>query len=79
MILLADSEDPDQTARMRRLIWVFALRICLKTGFRMVRPILNAIDLALIKSEVVNLNKMNFNQFTVQTLSLRTNRLEQTM
>ena len=27
MILLADSEGPDQTARMRRLIWAFAVRI----------------------------------------------------
>ena len=25
MILLADSEGPDQTARMRRLIWAFAV------------------------------------------------------
>ena len=28
MILFADSEGPDQTARMRRLIWAFAIRIC---------------------------------------------------
>ena len=27
MILLADSEGPDQTARMRRLIWAFATLI----------------------------------------------------
>ena len=27
MILLADSVGPDQTARMRRLIWAFAVRI----------------------------------------------------
>ena len=26
MILYADSEGPDQTARMRRLIWDFAVR-----------------------------------------------------
>ena len=38
MILLADSEGPDQTARMRRLIWAFAVRICLKTCLRMTRP-----------------------------------------
>ena len=31
MILLADSEDPDQTVRMRKLIWAFAVRIYLKT------------------------------------------------
>ena len=39
MILSADSESPDQTARMRRLIWAFAVRICPKTRFRMARPI----------------------------------------
>ena len=26
MILLADSEGPDQTARMRKLTWVFTVR-----------------------------------------------------
>ena len=35
MILLADSERPDQTARMHRLIWAFAVRRCLKTHFPM--------------------------------------------
>ena len=40
VILLAKSEGPDQTARMRRLVWAFAVRICLKTCFRMSRPIL---------------------------------------
>ena len=39
MILLADSEGPDQTARMRSLIWAFAVRIYLKTRFRMTRPL----------------------------------------
>ena len=39
MILLADSEGPDQAARMRSLIWAFAVRICPKTSFRMARPI----------------------------------------
>ena len=39
MIVLADSEGPDQTARMRRLIWAFAVRICPKTRFRMALPI----------------------------------------
>ena len=34
MILLADSEGPDQTARMRRLIWAFAVRKCPKARFR---------------------------------------------
>ena len=31
---LADSEGPDQTARMRSLIWAFAVRKCPKTRFR---------------------------------------------
>ena len=35
MILLADSEGPDQTARMRSLIWAFAVRMCPNTYFRM--------------------------------------------
>ena len=30
-ILLVDSEGPDQTAQMCRLVWAFALRICPKT------------------------------------------------
>ena len=33
MILLADSEGPDQTARLRSLIWAFAAHICSKTTF----------------------------------------------
>ena len=37
--LLANSEGPDKTARMRRLIWAFTVRIYLKTHFRMARPI----------------------------------------
>ena len=32
--LLADSEGPDQTVRMRRLIWAFTARIYPKTLFR---------------------------------------------
>ena len=39
MFLFADSEGPDQAARMRSLIWAFAVRICPKTCFRMGRPI----------------------------------------
>ena len=31
MILLVDSEGPDQTARMRRLIWAFDVRMCPRT------------------------------------------------
>ena len=37
MILLADSEGPDQAVRMRRLIWALAVRICQKTRFRRAR------------------------------------------
>ena len=33
MILLADNEGPDQTARMRRLIWAVAVRKCPKNAF----------------------------------------------
>ena len=39
IILFADTEGPDQTARMRSLIWTFAFRICSKTHFRMARPL----------------------------------------
>ena len=39
MILLTDSKGSDQTARMYSPIWVFAVRICPKTRFRMARPI----------------------------------------
>ena len=34
MLPLEDSECPDQTARMRRLIWAFVVRIWPKTRFR---------------------------------------------
>ena len=39
MILFVDSEGPDQTARMRRLIWALAVRICPKARFRIAQPI----------------------------------------
>ena len=39
MILFADSEEPDWTARIRRLLWAFTVRIFPKTRFRRVRPI----------------------------------------
>ena len=39
LILLADNEGPDQTARMRRLILAFTARIRPEACFRMVRPI----------------------------------------
>ena len=37
---VADSEGPDQTGQMRRLICAFAVRICPKTHFCMALPIL---------------------------------------
>ena len=39
MILFVDRESPDQTARMRRVIWAFAVRICPKTCLHMARLI----------------------------------------
>ena len=41
MILLVDSEGPDQTAPVCRLISAFAARICPKTCFCIARPICN--------------------------------------
>ena len=38
MIVIADSEGPDQTARMRRLIWDFAIRICTRSHFHIAWP-----------------------------------------
>ena len=40
IILFTDSEGPDQPARMRRLIWAFAVRIWSKTCFRIRRSTL---------------------------------------
>ena len=40
MILLVDSEGPDQTAWKCKLIWVFAAPICRNTDFRMVHLII---------------------------------------
>ena len=39
MILLVDSEGPDQNARMCRLIWAFAVHLCPKTHICMMQPI----------------------------------------
>ena len=47
-ILLANSKGPDQTARMRSLIWAFAVRICPKTCFHLARPILFFFFLLLL-------------------------------
>ena len=38
IILLANNRDPDLTARMRWLIWTFAVRICQRKRFCMARP-----------------------------------------
>ena len=37
--MLADSEGPDQTARMYKLIWAFTVRIWPKKRFCIARPI----------------------------------------
>ena len=39
--LYADNEDYDQTARMRRLIWVFVGRTCKNVCFLMLKCIYN--------------------------------------
>ena len=44
MILLVDSDGPDQTARTRSLVWAFAVCICPKTRFRMGRPISESVS-----------------------------------
>ena len=38
IILLANNRHPDLTARMRWLIWTFAVRICQRKRFCMARP-----------------------------------------
>ena len=38
MILLVNSEGPDQTAQMCKLIWAFTVPINTKTGFNMTQP-----------------------------------------
>ena len=58
IILLPDSEGPDQTAWMRRLIWAFAVRIFPKTRFRMAWPtlcselVIKAITLSLLSGMI---------------------------
>ena len=53
MILLADSEGPDQPARMRGLIWDFAVRICPKTRFSMALSICIFIVICRIIEDTV--------------------------
>ena len=51
-IMLAASEGPDQTARMRRLNWALAVRLCPKTRFCLhsaAQLILNAEQLCPVK------------------------------
>ena len=49
MILLADSEGPDQTARMRRLIWAFIVHICPKRHILIARPFSEMNLISIIK------------------------------
>ena len=53
MILLADSGGPDQTARIRRLIWAFAVRICPKARLCMALPISCCSSLTVIRTYLV--------------------------
>ena len=58
MIILTDSKGPDQTARMRRLIWAFTVRICPKTRFRMARLIYMIIkNIYMINKDSYMINK----------------------
>ena len=52
MILIVGSEGPDQIARMRSLIWAFAVRLCQKTRFRMARPVQSEDLEATIRSKI---------------------------
>ena len=75
MILLADSEGPDQTVRMRSLIWAFAVRICLKTYFHMAWPsmiynIQDFVDQHVQASSVVTEDKLLFLHFFYSLLVL---------
>ena len=53
MILLVDSGGPDQTARMRSLIWAFAVRICPDgvTHMKHVRPLnsVRKVNISVLK------------------------------
>ena len=59
MNLLAVIEGSDQTARMRMLIWSFAVRICPKTHFRMMRPSL--LPYVQDAHKIINKNKYILN------------------
>ena len=50
MILLTDSEEPDQLARMRKLILAFAVCIYSKTCFRIALPTYSGVVLSITHS-----------------------------
>ena len=56
-VLLADSAVPDHIARMLRLIWAFAVRICPKTCFLKALPIWWIKDHEMFKSHCLWKNK----------------------
>ena len=66
MILQADNEGPDQTARMRSLIWAFVVRIYDKAFYFMTGPKSSAVinsktmsiagNIIAMRSEVILLN-----------------------
>ena len=59
MILLEESEGSDQTVQMGRVIWVFAVRFCPKTSFRMAWPSLSGslwCKVSLQLSDSLNIN-----------------------
>ena len=61
MILLADSEGPDQSARMRRLIWAFAVRIYPKACVPMAHPKYN-LHYGAVRENVLRPLKVNHEQ-----------------
>ena len=61
MILLVDSEGPDQTARMRRLIWAFTVRICPTITFTHGMTYIiwsNGTDIGFTKVDIIILTVM---------------------
>ena len=67
-VLLEDGEGPDQNARICRLIWAFAVRICPKTRFRMARHILHDDHFLMLGPVVQNLTTFLANE-TLEFLS----------
>ena len=60
MIMSADSEGTDQTVRMHRLIWTFALRICPETRIRLPMPKWYNNTLSFINDKRDNFDFVNF-------------------